>query len=312
MHQENDVSGEAIIGKSPGIIKLRGQIRQVAARDVPVLVLGETGTGKELVARAIHWQSGRRDRPFIAINCSAIPESLAESILFGYEGGSFSGAFRSGRSGLLENADGGTIFLDEAAEMSPSLQAMMLRTLQNYRVRRLGASTYSQLDLRIISATNCDMREAVSAGSFRGDLFYRLNVVPLGIPPLRERGDDLALLVAYFLKLLSRSDGRAYSVTPELMVRFRRYHWPGNVRELRNFLAYGACFSRDGSIGVELLEDRLGASGLQTKQTPHKDDDALEALLRRHGTSVAGKRAVAAKLGISLATLYRRLKARGA
>ena len=174
-----------LVGQSPAICRLREQIGKVAAMDAVVLVQGESGTGKELVARAIHMQSPRQQKAFVAINCGAIPESLTESILFGYEGGAFSGAHSAGQTGLLEKANGGTLFLDEAGEMPPSLQAKMLRTLQNYKIRRVGGSQVCQLDVRIVAASNRNLRDAVKSGRFREDLFYRLDVIPLIVPPLR-------------------------------------------------------------------------------------------------------------------------------
>ena len=233
-----------LVGQSPAICRLREQISKVAAMDAVVLVQGESGTGKELVARAIHMQSPRHQKAFVAINCGAIPESLTESILFGYEGGAFSGAHSAGQTGLLEKANGGTLFLDEAGEMPPSLQAKMLRTLQNYKIRRVGGSQVCQLDVRIVAASNRNLRDAVKSGRFREDLFYRLDVIPLIVPPLRERQGDIRLLVEFFLESYSAARGIRYEISSGLLKKFEAYAWPGNVRELKNFVEYGICFSQ--------------------------------------------------------------------
>ena len=305
-----------LIGQSPAIQRLREHIANVAAMDSTVLIQGESGTGKELVARAVHNESRRGRKPFVAINCGAIPESLTESILFGYEGGAFSGANSGGKSGLLEKADGGTLFLDEAGEMPPSLQAKMLRTLQNYKIRRVGGSQVCQLNVRIVAASNRNLRDEIKAGRFRADLFYRLDVIPLLVPPLRERREDVRLLVDYFLGRHSAARGIDYRISPALLKTFEAYSWPGNVRELENFLEYGVCFCKGDLLTAELLEPRFalttpyGSHSLKRANSRQTSFDALrmEELLRRHGHSTEGKKAVAKHMGISLATLYRRLR----
>ena len=200
-----------------------------------IIMVGETGTGKELFAQAIHNDGPRRNRPFVAINCGAIPKELLESELFGYEPGAFSGANSGGQKGLLEQAHTGTFFLDEVSEMPVSLQVKLLRVLQERVVRRVGGKVNHSVDIRIIAASNRNLRELVAQGAFREDLFFRLDVIPLFVPPLRERQGDIRLLVAHFLQSFSRERGCTYRVATELMHAFEAYPWPGNVRELRNF-----------------------------------------------------------------------------
>ena len=297
-----------LVGQSPAIFRLREQIGKVAVMDAVVLVQGESGTGKELVARAIHMQSPRQQKAFVAINCGAIPESLTESILFGYEGGAFSGAHSAGQTGLLEKANGGTLFLDEAGEMPPSLQAKMLRTLQNYKIRRVGGSQVCQLDVRIVAASNRNLRDAVKSGRFREDLFYRLDVIPLIVPPLRERQGDIRLLVEFFLESYSAARGVRYEISSGLLKKFEAYAWPGNVRELKNFVEYGICFSEDGRLTKKLLEPRFALVGASEcpgarvvrRRKPAFDATQLETLLRRYGRSTEGKKAAARQMGISL------------
>ena len=302
-----------IIGNSRAICSLKDKIEKVARTDASVLIQGESGTGKELVAMSIHEQSRRHSKEFVAINCGVIPESLMESLLFGYEGGAFSGARKDGQRGLLEKANGGTVFLDEAGEMPYSLQAKMLRTLQNFKIRRVGGSSVVQLDVRIIAASNKDLREEVERGAFREDLFYRLDIIPLLVPPLRERREDVPLLVEHFLSLFGRKEKRRYRVTPDLMQRFMEYDWPGNVRELKNFVEYGVCFCEGEILTTDLMETRFSLARPAVQQDdrrrPSAEDARLHALLDQYGHDVAGKRQAAAQLGISLATLYRRLRA---
>ncbi|HIU18410.1 MAG TPA: sigma 54-interacting transcriptional regulator [Candidatus Avidesulfovibrio excrementigallinarum] len=304
-----------IVGTSQAIQRLKDRIRKVARTDAAVLIQGESGTGKELVAMSIHEQSRRHCKEFVAINCGAIPESLMESLLFGYEGGAFSGARKDGQRGLLEKANGGTLFLDEAGEMPYSLQAKMLRTLQNFKIRRVGGSSVFQLDVRIIAASNKDLRKEVERGAFREDLFYRLDIIPLIVPPLRERREDIPLLVKHFLDLLGKNEDRQFRVTPALMQRFIEYDWPGNVRELKNFIEYGVCFCEGDVLTTELMGTRFAMGGVAVGTAPRPqprsgaENAQLHALLDHFGHSVEGKRKAAAQLGISLATLYRRLRA---
>lgn len=225
-----------LVGQSPGMQQLRQLIDTAGPTNSRVLVGGENGTGKELVARAIHLQSARADRPFVAVNCAAIPETLIESELFGHEKGSFSGA-TSMKRGQFEQADGGTLFLDEIGDMSLNTQAKVLRALQEQQFNRVGGTKLLKVDVRVLAASNKDLMKEIEKGTFREDLYYRLNVVPIVVPPLRERRDDIPLLIRHFMKLHAEEQGlRTKEVTPEAMAVFQQYEWPGNIRELRNLI----------------------------------------------------------------------------
>ncbi len=229
-------NGDLLIGRSPKMQEVYKAIGRVAPQDVIVLVRGESGTGKELVARAIYQHSARSDGPFLAVNCAAIPEALLESELFGHEKGAFTGA-ESRRIGKFEQCSGGTIFLDEFGDMSPLIQSKVLRVLQEQRFERVGGNTTLQTDVRLIAATNRDLEKMVAAGEFREDLFYRLNGFAIRLPPLRERGDDLLLLLEHFLHRYRLEFGRdAHGVAPDALELLRQYTWPGNVRELQSVL----------------------------------------------------------------------------
>lgn len=334
-HAESRFPG--LIGESEPMRQLRKAILKAAGTAATVLVQGESGTGKELVARAVHANSRFRNGPFVAVNCGAIPESLMESELFGYEAGAFSGARREGRAGLLEQAQGGTFFLDEVSEMPPALQVKLLRVLQERTVRHIGGKTDRAVEVRVIAASNKNLRELVRQGRFREDLFFRLDVIPLFVPPLRERPGDVRLLTTRFLQQFSRDLGRTFRVAAPLMHMFERHSWPGNVRELKNFVEYGVGFSENGVLTPQVLASRFAAapeaespvtlSGTVSEATGGLPDRAgaavplppqyrkertapeLEALLDMYGRHTEGKRAVARHVGISLATLYRRLKA---
>jgi len=229
-------SENEMIGESEAMVRLRQDIAKAAPSEGRVLIFGENGTGKELVARAVHGRSRRRDRPFVSLNCAALPQSLVESELFGYEKGAFTGAV-SRKSGLFETAQGGTLFLDEIGDMAQETQAKLLRVLQENEAVRVGGTAPYPFDVRVIAATNKNLTQEIAAGRFREDLFYRLNVVPLHVPPLRSRGEDAVLLANVFLERICRKTGKGMMRwdpnAPELM---RRYAWPGNVRELRNFV----------------------------------------------------------------------------
>ncbi|HEX6532790.1 MAG TPA: sigma-54 dependent transcriptional regulator [Nitrospira sp.] len=225
-----------LVGQSPAMQQLRQLIDTAGPTNSRVLVGGENGTGKELVARAIHLQSARADRPFVAVNCAAIPETLIESELFGHEKGSFSGA-TSMKRGQFEQADGGTLFLDEIGDMSLNTQAKVLRALQEQQFTRVGGTKLLKVDVRVLAASNKDLLKEIEKGAFREDLYYRLNVVPIVVPPLRERREDIPLLIRHFMKLHAEEQGlRMKEVTPEAMNVFQQYEWPGNIRELRNLI----------------------------------------------------------------------------
>jgi two-component system response regulator AtoC len=244
---------EALIGEHPSIVKLRALVERVAATDATVLITGESGTGKEVVARSIHAMSARSNRAFVPVNCAAIPHELLESEMFGHERGAFTGAMGP-RSGLFASASGGTIFLDEIGEMPQQLQAKLLRVLEDGQVRPVGSDRSAKVDVRVIAASNIDLAAAVKKGSFREDLFYRLQVIPLTVPPLRERRSDIALLIEHFLaKMRARFAERNWTVTREAMVHLWSYEWPGNVRELENMVERLVILCEDSVIDTPLL-----------------------------------------------------------
>ncbi|SBW06505.1 conserved hypothetical protein [uncultured delta proteobacterium] len=306
-----------LVGNSPAMLYLKESILKAASANGPVLITGESGTGKELVATAIHNNSGHRSGPFVPVNCGALPESLMESELFGYAPGAFSGAKSGGEKGLWEQADGGTIFLDEISELPLALQVKLLRTIQDGQIRRVGGGKFTRVNARVIAATNRDLREQVRRGAFREDLFYRLNVIPVPVPPLRERREDIRALATHFIvRQSSHLDSRMVVVDQQLMRRFMEYHWPGNVRELKNFIEYGIHFSKDSTITWDLLAGHFDAGPVVLPETAKgrlkkvRTDvaaDLVRAAVAKYGLSVTGKKAAAKELGISLATLYRAL-----
>ncbi|MDL1970881.1 MAG: sigma-54 dependent transcriptional regulator [Candidatus Desulfofervidaceae bacterium] len=246
-----------IIGKSKPMQEVFDLIRKVAKTKATVLITGESGTGKELVAKAIHYNSPRREKPFISVNCAALTETLLESELFGHEKGSFTGAIAL-RKGRFELADEGTLFLDEVSEMSPSLQVKLLRVLQEREFERVGGTKTIKINVRIIAASNRDLREEVESGRFREDLFYRLNVVHIHLPPLRKRGDDIPLLVAHFLRKYAKEVGaKEVKISPEALNLIYNYSWPGNVRELENAIERAVILSSGQEIKPEHLPEDL-------------------------------------------------------
>ena len=281
--------------------------------DTTVLLLGETGTGKELFARLIHANSPRRARPFIAQNCGALPESLLESELFGHARGAFTGATAE-RRGLFEEADGGTIFLDEVGETSAAMQLRLLRVLQEGEVRRVGASTTTKVNVRVIAATNADLEAELSAGRFRQDLYYRLNVFPIRLPPLRERPEDIPALVEYFLRTFRERGHRAVpGIAPDALRCLRAYPFPGNVRELENEIERAVALADDGQVlGPEHLSDRLRATA--SPAAPVTLNEAIEQLKRRMIEDAlrecGSKTRAAERLGLSRQSLQQMLRRR--
>ncbi len=244
---------DELVGQHPEMQKLYRLVGQVARTTTTVLITGESGTGKELVARAIHRQGPRRDKPFVAVNPAALSESLVESELFGHEKGAFTGAYQR-RLGRFELAQGGTLFLDEISSLKPELQAKLLRVLQEREVERVGGTRAFRIDARIIAATNVDLRQAVAEGKFREDLFYRLNVVPIAVPPLRERREDIPLLVEHFIRRYNQAFGRRIEgLAPEALAVLRDHPWPGNVRELQNVIERLVTLAEGPVIGVSDL-----------------------------------------------------------
>lgn len=302
-----------IIGNSAKMSELKTMALHVAPSKATLLIQGESGTGKELLARAIHQSSNRKGHAFIAINCGAIPENLLESELFGYEEGSFTGARRGGKMGKFELAHNGTIFLDEIGDMPLHLQVKILRVLQERRVERIGSTRSIPLDVRVIAATHRDLEEMVKTGEFREDLYYRLNVIPLMIPPLRERQEDIPVLVQFYLDYYSSVTEKAVKgLTPEAMVKLTHYPWPGNVRELGNVIEYCVTMVVGDFISIDNLPQRI-KDGL--KSEPKSSSLNLKQLEREAITKAltiaeteGHKEDAANMLGISRATLYRKIK----
>jgi len=311
----------AIIGTSLAWRRTMDTVVQAAPSDATVLLLGQSGTGKELLARAIHENSSRADRPFVAINCAAIPESILEAELFGYEKGAFTGATTS-REGRFEAASGGSLFLDEIGEMSRHVQVKLLRVLQEQEIERLGGGGRTRpVDIRLIAATNIDLAKAVHEGQFREDLYYRLNVIPITIPPLRDRRDDIPLLVQHFVRLYADKNGKPVTgCTRGALDRLVDYTWPGNVRELENAIERAVVLSRENVITEEALPPEIrnaatgeigGGPGLTFQiGTPLSEIEmrVIRETLRHTG---GDKRLAAKLLGIATRTIYRRLEASG-
>ncbi|MCA9737694.1 MAG: sigma-54-dependent Fis family transcriptional regulator, partial [Gemmatimonadetes bacterium] len=251
---------QRIVGESPAVRRIFAQIERVAPTEASVLITGESGTGKELLARAVHEASARRSGPFVPVDCAALPEGLLESELYGHEKGAFTGAVGR-REGLIASANGGTLFLDEIGEMPLALQAKLLRALEERQVRSVGSSRYQPIDVRMIAATNVDLAEEVDRGSFRGDLYYRLNVVHFELPPLRERAGDVPLLVQRFVERFARESGRKLPhLEPGFLATLEAYAWPGNVRQLRNAIERAVILDQDGRLGVDDLPPEVTAA----------------------------------------------------
>jgi transcriptional regulator with GAF, ATPase, and Fis domain len=266
-----------LIGDSDAMQQVFQMIEKIASTNSTVLICGESGTGKELVARAIHYNSDRRDQPMVPVNCGAIPEDLLESELFGYEKGAFTGALKT-RIGRFELAHGGTIFLDEIGDMSPALQVKILRILQEHEFERVGGIRSIKVDIRVIAATHRDLELAVKKGTFREDLYYRLNVIPLVIPPLRERKYDIPLLVRHFIEKFNTEKKRAIKgISPEALNCFTQYDWPGNVRELENLIERLVILKEEGTIEREDLPEKIFGSASAGGMLPPPDipDDGI-------------------------------------
>lgn len=320
-NQEQDTALDNIIGNSQIIKKTKKMALSVAQTPSTILITGESGTGKELFARAIHKASFRAKEPFIPINCSAIPDSLLESELFGYEKGAFTGAKHDGKTGLFELAKGGTIFLDEIGDMPLHLQVKILRVLQDKTIQKIGGIKNIPVDVRIIAATHQNLKEQIRKKLFREDLYYRLNVIPLTIPPLRERREDIPLLINYMCEKFAvslKKDIRG--ISQDTLAILLNYTWPGNVRELENAVEYAINFVPGGSvITKEFLPPWLGAApelpDLEAENFKSKlqisEKQILMDALKASGTSLEGKKQIARDLNIGLATLYRKLKKYG-
>jgi two-component system response regulator HydG len=307
---------ENIIGRSAAVRDVLGRIIRIAPTDATVLITGESGTGKELVARAIHANSRRGDRPFVTVNCAAISETLLESELFGHVRGAFTGAI-SARKGLFEEASGGTFFFDEIIETSPSFQAKLLRAIQEGEIRRLGDSRNLHVDVRIIAATNQNPKEAIVAGRFRQDLYYRLNVARFMLPPLRERREDIPLLAEYFMKKFTAKMRRRAVLSDAALNYLKNYDFPGNIRELENMIEQGVALVENGMVSQEAIlppetpfseADRSREGRILQEVIDEAERNAIESALRE----ADGNRARAAELlGLSSTTLWRKAKRLG-
>lgn len=308
-------SFENIIGTSKAIRDVFRLVERVAATNTNILIQGESGTGKELIARATHFNSLRSDGPFLAINCGALPENLLESELFGYQKGAFTGAV-TGKVGLFKAADSGTLFLDEVGEVSQALQVRLLRALQEREVLPLGATKAVPVDIRVIAATNRDLEEEVKQGRFREDLYYRLNVIMIALPPLRERREDIPPLAKHFVNKFTHERGLPdKAVTAEAMTQMINYHWPGNVRELINCVEHAVTLSTGPVIDTDVLPPRVRQAGVVTKDL-EGFAVTLEELERQYVLQTldrvdSDKVKAAQILGIDLSTLYRKLKRYG-
>ena len=308
-----------LIGRSPAMTRLMETVAQVAPSEATVLIAGESGTGKEMIAGAIHFNSLRENGPFVKINCAAITETLLESELFGHEKGAFTGADRR-KEGKFRQAEGGTIFLDEVSEMSPAMQVKLLRVLQEREITRVGGDEAVKVDVRVIAATNKDLIREMEAGRFREDLYYRLNVVTINVPPLRERKEDIPLIAQHFLTLFAEKNHKNIKgFTPQAMDRLLKYTWPGNVRELMNAVERGVVLSRSDYLDEEELSLVL-RSHMPTEEAAllkiEAEDMPLEAvekeaIVKTLETAGGNKSEAARRLGITRRTLHIKLKKYG-
>lgn len=302
---------EGMVGRSPLMQAVFSSIRKVAVSPAPVLILGKSGTGKEMASRAIHRCSARREGPFVAINCNAIPESLMESELFGYEKGAFTGA-ASQRKGHIESAAGGTLFLDEIGELPAAIQVKLLRFLQEKTIQRVGGRQELEVDARVVAATNADLRDMVRAGTFREDLYYRLNVVPITLPALNERGEDILLVAREFLKRFARQNGKkGLTFSPPAVDALMKYSWPGNIRELQNRVQRAVIMADGKRIGPADLElEGLAGNGIITLREAREkvERELITAALQRNQGKVS---AAATELGITRPTFYELLEKLG-
>lgn len=324
------VDKNSIIGSSPATLKLKEEISQVAKSTSTVLITGESGTGKEMVATSIWRESDRRNKRFIALNCAAIPESIMESELFGYVKGAFTGADPNGRMGKFELANEGVIFLDEIGDMPLYLQSKLLRVLQERKIVRIGSNQLMDIDVRVIAATNKDLKKMVREKRFREDLYYRLDVIPLRVAPLRERLEDIENLTLFYSQRFAQKFGKkAPRLTEEVMDTLKRYRWPGNVRELENAVEYMVnLMGEDGTLDVSMLPEDIRIKSREEVALPENgsrkqtgaglilplrelEKNAIRQALFQYGNHTAGKAMAARKLGIGMATLYRKIQQYG-
>ena len=317
---DDSVPFDDILGDSPAMRIVKSRALHVASGSSTILITGESGTGKDLLARSIHRESPRRDGPFVSVNCAAIPEMLLESELFGYEKGAFTGASKEGKLGKFQLADGGTLFLDEIGDMPLHLQVKLLSCIQSRQVDPIGATSPVPVDVRIIAATNKDLEELVRNKQFREDLYFRLNVIPIHIPPLRERREDIGILTDSIIEKFNRIMGRAVSgAAPDAMERILSYSWPGNVRELENAIEYAMNMEESNVITAASLPEklikrrgsRIPSGGTLKDRLVAAERDIISETLAGSGAGLEGKRRAAKELGISESTLYRRIRSLG-
>jgi len=308
---------EDIVGSSEALRKVLRQVAKVATSDSTVLILGETGTGKELIARAIHKRSNRAERAFIGVNCAAIPPSLIASELFGHEKGAFTGATQR-RLGRFESANGGTIFLDEVGDLPPEIQIALLRALQEHEIERVGNNKPIPVDVRVLAATHRDLNALVADGKFRQDLLYRLNVVPIQMPSLRERADDIPLLVEYFIGRFGKKAGKKFKTIDKKIIKlFESYQWPGNIRELQNVIERAVILSDGDTFSVDETWLRREASRFAGQTVALngalllQEKEMIEAALAECRGRVSGPTGAAAKLGLPTRTLDSKIKRLG-
>ncbi len=317
LREEIDITRmfEEIVGSSPALQEVLSRVAKVASADSTVLITGETGTGKELIARAIHKRSPRSSRAFVSVNCAAIPRDLVASELFGHEKGAFTGATQR-RLGRFESAEGGTIFLDEVGELPAEMQIALLRVLQEREFQRVGGNESVKTDVRVVAATNRDLQAAIAEGHFREDLFYRLNVFPIEVPPLRERKEDISLLVQYFVERYASKAGKTISsISKKSMELLQAYSWPGNIRELQNVIERSVviCDSENLSVDESWLARRTTATDATARPLTEKlaaqEREMIEAALAESNGRVSGPRGAAVRLGIPQSTLDSKIKA---
>jgi formate hydrogenlyase transcriptional activator len=300
-----------IVGQSLGLRNVLQLVEMVAATDATVLLLGETGTGKELIARAIHEHSQRQKQSFVTLNCAAIPSSLFESELFGHERGAFTGANMQ-RAGRLELADRGTLFLDEVGDMPLEVQPKLLRTLQEHTYERLGSARTRSVDVRLVAATNCDLEQLMEEKQFRSDLYYRLNVFPIRIPPLRERREDISLLAQHLTQKYARRMNKQIDTIPESTIqKLQRWSWPGNVRELENLIERSVILTCHSTLSVSLPEKMNSAIDAAAVVGNFEEQKRIVEILRETKGRISGPNGAAFRLGVKRSTLLDRMKKLG-
>jgi len=307
----HEASFAGIVGQSSGLRNVLQLVEMVAATNTTVLLLGETGTGKELIARAIHERSQRQKQAFVTLNCAAIPSSLFESELFGHEKGAFTGANMQ-QAGRLEFADRGTLFLDEVGDMPLELQPKLLRTLQEHTYERLGSARTKNVDIRLVAATNCDLQQMMEEKQFRSDLYYRLNVFPIRVPPLRERREDIPMLVQHFTLKYARRMNKQIDTIPECPVqKLQRWSWPGNVRELENLIERSVILTCDNTLSVSLPKQMNTAIDAASVVGTFEEQKRIVEILRETKGRISGPNGAACRLGLKRSTLLDRMKKLG-